>query len=130
MKAIQTNLTLAANGRVVIPANMRAALGLRDGGKLVARLVDGAIILEPVDAAIRRAQAMVARYASGSPSLVDELIAERRAAANGFGDAAPNRLARQPTLMTHRLPHSANSSNSHTAFRGGKSSCTSRQMTS
>ena len=79
---LQANLTIAANGRVVIPANMRAQLGLQGGGKLVARLVDGAVVLEPVDAAIRRAQAMVAKYVPDGTGLVDELIAERRAAAD------------------------------------------------
>jgi len=77
----QAQLNLAPNGRLVIPVAMRAALGLEAGGKLVARLVDGAIVLEPVGAAIARAQAMVARYVPASVSLVDELIAERRAAA-------------------------------------------------
>jgi AbrB family looped-hinge helix DNA binding protein len=78
---LRANLTIAANGRVVIPANMRAALGLQGGGKLVARLVDGTIVLEPLDAAIRRAQAMVARYVPPGTSLIEELMAERRRAA-------------------------------------------------
>jgi len=78
---VQANLTIAPNGRVVIPAHMRAQLGLQRGGKLLARLVDGTIILEPLDAAVRRAQAMVARYVEPGAPLVDELIAERRAAA-------------------------------------------------
>jgi len=77
----QTPLTLAPNGRLVIPVAMRAALGLEAGSKLVARLVDGAIVLEPVGDAIARAQAMVARYVPPNVSLVDELIAECRAAA-------------------------------------------------
>lgn len=81
VSGLQANLTIAANGRVVIPVNMRAKLGLQGGGKLVARLVDGAIILEPLDAAIRRAQAMVARYIPQGSGLVEELIAERREAA-------------------------------------------------
>jgi AbrB family looped-hinge helix DNA binding protein len=50
----QVNLTMAPNGRVVIPAHMRAELGWQSGAKLVARLVDGTVILEPVDAAIDR----------------------------------------------------------------------------
>jgi len=77
MTFFQTNLTIASNGRVVIPANMRAELGLQDGGKLVARLVDGAVVLEPVDAAVRRAQAMVARHIPHGTNLSDELIRER-----------------------------------------------------
>ena len=76
-------LTVARNGRVEIPASMRAELGVQQGDKLIARLMDGVLILEPIDAAIRRAQAMVAKYVpSGSP-LVDELIAERRRARTG-----------------------------------------------
>jgi AbrB family looped-hinge helix DNA binding protein len=81
MTDLRTNLTLAANGRVVIPAAMRQALGLHEGARIVARVVDGAIVLEPIEAAVRRAQAMVAPYARPGVGVVDELIAERRAAA-------------------------------------------------
>ncbi|MGI9170414.1 MAG: AbrB/MazE/SpoVT family DNA-binding domain-containing protein [Caulobacteraceae bacterium] len=77
----RANLTVASNGRVVIPAPMRAALGLQGGGKVVARLVDGTIILEPHEAAIQGAQAKVARYVPRGSGLVDELIDDRRAAA-------------------------------------------------
>lgn len=74
-------LTIAPNGRVVIPSAMRTELGLPDGGKVVARLVDGTVIIEPVDAAIRRAQAMVRQYVPPDSGLTDDLIAERRATA-------------------------------------------------
>jgi AbrB family looped-hinge helix DNA binding protein len=77
----QIALTLAPNGRIVIPAAMRTALGLKAGGRLVARVEGGAIILEPIETSVRRAQALVAAYAKPSPSMVDELIAERRAEA-------------------------------------------------
>jgi bifunctional DNA-binding transcriptional regulator/antitoxin component of YhaV-PrlF toxin-antitoxin module len=77
----RTSLSLAPNGRIVIPVAMRAALGCQNGGKLVARLVDGALVLEPVDVAIRRAQAMVRAYIPENAGVVDELIAERHAAA-------------------------------------------------
>ena len=78
----RVSLNIAANGRVVIPAAMRAALGLSAGGKVRARIEDGALVLETLDAVIRRTQALAARYnPEGSPSPVDELIAERRAEA-------------------------------------------------
>jgi len=77
----QATLTIASNGRVVIPANMRAEIGLQEGGQVVARLVDGAVVLEPVAVAVRRAQAMVRRYIPQGSDLVDELIADRRRAA-------------------------------------------------
>jgi PIN domain nuclease of toxin-antitoxin system len=40
----QANVRMTPNGRVVIPANMRAELGWQTGGKRVARLVDGACL--------------------------------------------------------------------------------------
>ncbi|MBA3812826.1 MAG: AbrB/MazE/SpoVT family DNA-binding domain-containing protein [Caulobacteraceae bacterium] len=72
---------MAPNGRIVVPARMRAALGLERGGRLIARLVGRTVVLEPLDAAIRRAQASVRRYVPPGSGLVEELIAERRAAA-------------------------------------------------
>ncbi|UDF05407.1 AbrB/MazE/SpoVT family DNA-binding domain-containing protein [Asticcacaulis sp. AND118] len=78
----QTHITLAANGRLVIPAQMRAEMGLPTGGRLVARLVDGAVILEPVDLAVKRAQALVRDYATAPGNVAEELIRDRRAAAD------------------------------------------------
>jgi antitoxin PrlF len=74
-------LTISANGRVVIPARIRTELGLRSGEKVVARVCDGALVLEPVTVAIKRAQALIKRRAGLIPSPVDELLAERRQAA-------------------------------------------------
>ncbi len=74
-------LAMARNGRVVIPAAIRAELGIEAGGRLVARVVDGAVIIETIEASMRRAQALVRRYVPAGAPLVDELIAERHEAA-------------------------------------------------
>jgi AbrB family looped-hinge helix DNA binding protein len=74
-------LTLASNGRVVIPASVRTAMGIGDGDRVIGRVENGALIIEPVAAAVRRAQALVAKHARTHPSVVEELIAERRAEA-------------------------------------------------
>ena len=76
-----TQLTIAANGRIVIPAHIRIQLGLQGGEKLVARLVDGALVLEPIAVSVARAQAAVRKYISTDAALVDELILERRKSA-------------------------------------------------
>lgn len=81
--SIRTNLTIVPNGGVVIPVDMRAKLGLPIAGEIIARLVDGAIVLEPLDIVICQAQAMVAKYISPGQNLVEELIAERHEAAIG-----------------------------------------------
>jgi antitoxin PrlF len=77
----QANLTIAPNGRVVIPLSMRAELGCQAGGKILARLVNGTLVLEPVNAAVRRAQAMVRKYVPEGSGLVEEMISERHTAA-------------------------------------------------
>ena len=69
------------HGRVVIPAEYRRALGLRAGDAVVVQLDDGALRILTRAQAIRRAQEIVAKYVSPDRSLVDELIAERRAEA-------------------------------------------------
>jgi len=74
-------LTIAPNGRLLIPAEMRAELGVQRGGRVVARVENGAVILEAVAAAVRRAQSMIREYDHGGGSAVQELIQERRAAA-------------------------------------------------
>lgn len=77
-----THVIMAKDGRVVIPANVRAELGLPHGGALVLRTEGGVVMLEPIAHAIARAQAMVQPYATGRTSVVDELIADRRAEAD------------------------------------------------
>jgi AbrB family looped-hinge helix DNA binding protein len=65
-------------GRIVLPADFRRQLGIRDGDVLSAEIVDGDIVLTPLDTGIRKAQEMVRRYVPSGVSLVDELIEERR----------------------------------------------------
>jgi AbrB family looped-hinge helix DNA binding protein len=69
---------LGPDGRVVIPAPMREALGLREGDVLFARLEGGEIKLLTPKAAMLRAQAIVREFVPAGVSLADELIADRR----------------------------------------------------
>jgi AbrB family looped-hinge helix DNA binding protein len=76
---MDARLKIGPGGRVVIPADMRAALGVAEGDTLLASVVDGEMRLISMPMAIRRAQAIVRAYIpAGGPSLVDELIADRR----------------------------------------------------
>jgi AbrB family looped-hinge helix DNA binding protein len=71
-----------AGGRIVIPAAIRAAVGLRDGDDVQVEVAEsGEIRLIPFDRALARAQSLLAPYLATQPSLAEELIAERRAAA-------------------------------------------------
>jgi AbrB family looped-hinge helix DNA binding protein len=77
----ETRTRLGRGGRVVIPAEYRRALHIEEGDQVVLQIVDGEIRLTPLDEAIRRAQALIRKHVPADVSLVDELIAERRAEA-------------------------------------------------
>jgi AbrB family looped-hinge helix DNA binding protein len=74
----KSRIQIGAGGRIVIPAEMRATMGVGEGDLLSARIVDDELRLLSQDAAIRRAQALVRQYIPAGVNLVDELIEERR----------------------------------------------------
>ncbi|MBM3580816.1 MAG: AbrB/MazE/SpoVT family DNA-binding domain-containing protein [Alphaproteobacteria bacterium] len=69
---------IGPDGRVVIPAPFRQQLGLGDDARVLMLMEDGELRLVGRDAAIARAQALVAKYVPEGVSLVDELLADRR----------------------------------------------------
>jgi|SRR5438132_994842 antitoxin PrlF len=72
---------ITSGGRVVLPAELRAALGLADGAALRVRLDGRRIVLLPQAEILREIQEKWRRLVPGDRSLVDELIADRRAEA-------------------------------------------------
>ncbi|MBI4922909.1 MAG: AbrB/MazE/SpoVT family DNA-binding domain-containing protein [Devosia nanyangense] len=56
-------------------------MGIAEGQTLVGEVSDGELRLMSRDTAVRKAQALVRKYVPEGVSLVDELIAERRAEA-------------------------------------------------
>lgn len=74
-------MKLNQNGRVVIPSSIREALDIRPGDELVMRLEDNELRITTLKRRIERAQNHVRKYAKPGVSLVDELLAMRRAAA-------------------------------------------------
>ena len=73
--------TLSSEGRVVIPASVRTQLGLKPGDVLNFAVLDGALVMRTRESALRRLQEMFAQTKRPGVSMVDELIAERRAEA-------------------------------------------------
>jgi len=67
-------------GRVVIPAAVREALAIGPGDTLVGRIEDGQLVLEKREHILAKWKAEFAKIPR-DVSLVDELIAERRAEA-------------------------------------------------
>jgi len=68
------------NGRIVIPASMRSALGVHPGDEMILRLNDNELLITTVKNRIAKAQQLVSRYVKPGASLSKELLAERREA--------------------------------------------------
>jgi AbrB family looped-hinge helix DNA binding protein len=77
----EARLRVNENGRVVIPAAFRKAMGINPGDEVVLRLEDDELRITTIKRRIERAQRRARRYVKPSVSLVDELIAERHEAA-------------------------------------------------
>jgi AbrB family looped-hinge helix DNA binding protein len=69
---------MSDKGRVVIPAEIRKALGMEAGGTLDMRVEDGELRISTLRSRIQRAQERVRKYIPEGVSLSEELSAERR----------------------------------------------------
>ncbi len=69
------------NGRVVIPASYRKALGIKAGDEVILRMEDDELRITTMKRRLERARRRIRRYVKPGVSLADELIAERREAA-------------------------------------------------
>ena len=77
----EARLRINENGRVVIPAEFRKALGINPGDEIVLRMEDDELRITTMKHRVARAQRIARKYVKPGTSLVDELIAERREAA-------------------------------------------------
>jgi len=74
-------IVLGDRGRIVLPAPVRARLGLRSGDRFLARVEDdGSVRLVPYRQVVEAGRGLYAAHAPGR-TLSEELIAERRAEA-------------------------------------------------
>jgi antitoxin PrlF len=72
---------LVSGGRLQIPADIRRALGLNDGDAVTMEVVNGELHVRSYRETLARVRERLRPYVPEGVSLVDELIAERRAAA-------------------------------------------------
>jgi len=77
----KTRMRVNENGRVVIPASFRQALGISIGDEVILRIVDDELRITTLRQRLQRAQRLVRKHVKSTTSLVDELIAERHEAA-------------------------------------------------
>lgn len=72
---------IGGKGRLVIPAAVREALGMKEGDAVDLRVVDGELRIATMRERLRRAQEWARKVIPPGVSLADELSAERREAA-------------------------------------------------
>ncbi len=78
---MDATVVLGQQGRLVIPAEVRAALGLSAGDRLHLQVTGARVVLERSQDAVAELRGL-ARGVPRSRSLVDELLADRRLAAH------------------------------------------------
>jgi len=73
-------VTIAPNGRMSLPADIRKRLGLSGGGAVLVEETSDGVVLRTVAQAVARAQSMARQYTEGNPEAsVDAFLAKRRA---------------------------------------------------
>jgi len=77
----EARMRVNENGRVVIPAPFRKALGIDIGDEVVLRIENDELRITTLKRRLERAQRLVRKHVKPDVSLADELIAERREAA-------------------------------------------------
>ena len=73
------SMKMSDGGRVVIPVEIRNSMGLKEGDTVLWELRGGEAVMTTRLVQMRQAQTMVRQYVPAGVSLVDELIAGRRA---------------------------------------------------
>jgi AbrB family looped-hinge helix DNA binding protein len=72
-------IKVAANGRMVLPADVRKRMGLENGGKLILNESEFGLQLLSVRQRVAKAQAFYEEESKGKPSFtVDDFLAQKR----------------------------------------------------
>ncbi len=73
---------VVSGGRIQLPADVRRALSLVDGDTVLVEVVGDEVHVRPLRDAVQRVQSRLRQYVPVGVSLSEELIADRRAAAD------------------------------------------------
>ena len=72
-------VTIASNGRMSLPADIRKRLGLMNGGSVYLDETDDGLVLRTAAQAVAQAQALAKRYTGDNPKAsVNAFLAGRR----------------------------------------------------
>jgi len=74
------DVKVASNGRMVLPASVRKAMGLHGDAKIILTIEDDQVRLSPIGHGVSRAQALYRERAKQSRT-VDDFLSDRKAEA-------------------------------------------------
>ena len=74
------DVKVASNGRMVLPALVRKAMGIHGDAKVILTVEDDQVRLSPIGHGVSRAQALYREHAK-QPRTVDDFLSDRKAEA-------------------------------------------------
>ena len=84
------DISVARNGRMVLPASVRKAMGLHGDTKVILTVEDDQVRLSPIGHGVSRAQALYRPHAKHART-TDDFLEERQVeAAADLGEVAPD----------------------------------------
>lgn len=87
--ATQTiDINVASNGRMVLPASVRKAMGLHGDGKVILTVENDEVRLSPIGHGVSRAQALYREHAKQARTTDDFLDDRKAEAAADLGEVA------------------------------------------
>lgn len=88
------DIRVASNGRMVLPASVRKAMGLHADAKVILTVEDDQVRLSPIGHGVSRAQALYREHAKHART-TDDFLEDRKAeAAIDLGEPVPGQVDR------------------------------------
>ena len=75
------DVKVASNGRMILPASVRKAMGLHGDAKVILTVEDDQVRLSPIGHGVSRAQALYREHAKQART-IDDFLADRKAEAS------------------------------------------------
>lgn len=94
MASQSIDINVASNGRMVLPASVRKAMGLHGDAKIILTVEDDQVRLSPIGHGVSRAQALYRAHAKHARTTDDFLDDRKAEAAADLGAAASVELDR------------------------------------
>jgi AbrB family looped-hinge helix DNA binding protein len=88
MVAQTIDVNVARNGRMILPASVRKAMGLHGEAKVILTIEDDQVRLSPISHGVSRAQAIYRDHARGARTTEDFLNERKAEAANDAAEVS------------------------------------------